>query len=137
MQVILGAIGKEKLHYEVPEAGRLDIEMTKFLEWFNRTTAMSPVLKAAIAHLWFVTVHPFDDGNGRIARAIADMQLARADASRQCFYSMLSQIQRERNVCYDILEKTQKGNLDITRWLLWFIECLDQSMSLSEEIYKE
>ena len=133
MQVVSGAIGNEKVHYEAPEAERLDIEMTKFLEWFNKITTMDPVLKAAIAHLWFVTIHPFDDGNGRIARAIADMQLARADASRQRFYSMSAQIQRERNVYYDILEKTQKGNLDITKWLLWFIECLDRAISLSEE----
>lgn len=133
MQVVSGAIGKEKVHYEAPEAGKLNVEMNKFIEWFNKTTTMDPVLKAAIAHLWFVTIHPFDDGNGRIARAIADMQLARADGSRQRFYSMSAQIQRERNVYYDILEKTQKGNLDITPWLLWFIECLDRAISLSEE----
>jgi Fic family protein len=94
---------------------------------------MDTVLKAAIAHLWFVTIHPFDDGNGRIARAIADMQLARADGSRQRFYSMSAQIQRERNVYYEILEKTQKGDLDITKWLVWFVECLDRAISLSEE----
>ena len=133
MQVVSGAIGRERVHYEAPEAGRLNVEMNTFLEWFNKTTAMDPVLKAAIAHLWFVTIHPFDDGNGRIARAIADMQLARADASGQRFYSMSAQIQRERNVYYDILEETQKGNLDITKWLLWFIECLDRAISLSEE----
>jgi Fic family protein len=133
MQVVSGAIGREKIHYEAPEAGRLNVEMNKFLEWFNKTTTTDPVLKAAMAHLWFVTIHPFDDGNGRIARAIADMQLARADASRQRFYSMSAQIQRERNVYYDILEKTQKGDLDITKWFLWFIECLDRAISLSEE----
>lgn len=133
MQVVSGAIGREKVHYEAPEAGRLNVEMDKFLEWFNKTTNMDPVLKAAIAHLWFVTIHPFDDGNGRIARAIADMQLARADGSRQRFYSMSAQIQRDRNGYYDVLEKTQKGNLDITKWLLWFIECLDRAISLSEE----
>ena len=133
MQVVSGAIGREKVHYEAPEAGKLGVEMKTFLEWFNKTTTMDPVLKVAIAHLWFVTIHPFDDGNGRIARTIADMQLARADASRQRFYSMSAQIQRERNVYYDILEKTQKGNLDITKWLLWFIECLDRAISLSEE----
>ena len=133
MQVVSGAIGRERIHYEAPDAGRLNIEMNKFLDWFNTTTAMDPVLKAAIAHLWFVTIHPFDDGNGRIARAIADMQLARADGSRQRFYSMSAQIQRERNVYYDILEKTQKGDLDITKWLSWFIECLDRAISLSEE----
>lgn len=133
MQVVSGAIGREKVHYEAPEAGRLNVEMNTFLEWFNKTTAMDAVLKAAIAHLWFVTIHPFDDGNGRIARAIADMQLARADASRQRFYSMSAQIQRERNLYYDILEETQKGKLDITKWLLWFVECLDRAISLSEE----
>ena len=133
MQVVSGSIGKEKVHYEAPQAGRLNAEMNKFIEWFNKSTTMDPVLKAAIAHLWFVTIHPFDDGNGRIARAIGDMQLARADGSRQRFYSMSAQIQRERNVYYDILEKTQKGNLDITKWLLWFIECLDRAISLSEE----
>ena len=133
MQVVSGAIGREKVHYEAPAAGKLNAEMNKFLEWFNKTTTTDPVLKAAIAHLWFVTIHPFDDGNGRIARAIADMQLARADASRQRFYSMSAQIQRERNIYYDILEKTQQGNLDITEWLLWFINCLDRAISLSEE----
>lgn len=133
MQVVSGAMGKERVHYEAPEATRLGIEMNKFLEWFNETTTMDPVLKAAIAHLWFVTIHPFVDGNGRIARAIADMQLARADGSRQRFYSMSAQIQRERNVYYEILEKTQKGNLDITKWLLWFLDCLDRAITLSEE----
>ena len=133
MQIVSGAMGKERVHYEAPEATRLGIEMNKFLEWFNETTTMDPVLKAAIAHLWFVTIHPFDDGNGRIARAIADMQSVRADGSRQRFYSMSAQIQRERNVYYEILENTQKGNLDITKWLLWFLDCLDRAITLSEE----
>ncbi|AYB31503.1 Fic family protein [Chryseolinea soli] len=133
MQVVSGAMGKERVHYEAPEATRLDVEMKTFLQWFNQSTPLDPVLKAAIAHLWFVTLHPFDDGNGRIARAIADMQLARADGSRQRFYSMSAQIQRERNVYYDVLEKTQKGNLDITAWLLWFFDCLDRAIALSEE----
>jgi Fic family protein len=133
MQIVSGAIGKERVHYEAPAATKLGAEMNKFLQWFNQTTTMDPVLKAAIAHLWFVTIHPFSDGNGRIARAIADMQLARADGSRQRFYSMSAQIQRERNVYYEILEKTQKGTLDITNWLLWFLECLDRAISLSEE----
>lgn len=133
MQVVSGSIGREKVHYEAPEAGRLNVEMNRFIEWFNTSSPMDPVLKAAIAHLWFVTIHPFDDGNGRIARAIGDMQLARADGSRQRFYSMSAQIQRERNIYYDILEKTQKGNLNITNWLLWFIECLDRAILLSEE----
>jgi Fic family protein len=133
MQVVSGAMGKERVHYEALEAARLDVEMNTFLRWFNQTTPLDPVLKAAIAHLWFVTLHPFDDGNGRIARAIADMQLARADGSRQRFYSMSAQIQRERNVYYEVLEKTQKGNLDITTWLLWFFDCLDRAIALSEE----
>ena len=133
MQVVSGAIGREQIHYEAPEAGRLDVEMNTFLEWFNKGISIDPVLKAAIAHLWFVTIHPFDDGNGRIARAIADLQLARADGSQQRFYSMSAQIQRERNAYYDILEKTQKGDLDITNWLLWFLDCLDRAISLSEE----
>jgi len=133
MQVVSGAMGREKIHYEAPAAERTDGEIKKFLAWFNETASVDAVLKAAIAHLWFVTIHPFDDGNGRMARAIADMQLARADANRQRFYSMSAQIQRERTVYYDILEKTQKGNLDITQWLLWFIECLNRAISLSEE----
>ncbi len=133
MQVVSGTIGKEHVHYEAPEASRLDGEMQKFLEWFNRPATTDLVLKAAIAHLWFVTIHPFDDGNGRIARAISDMQLARADGSRQRFYSMSAQIQKERNAYYEILEKTQKETLDITKWLLWFIACLDKAISLSEE----
>jgi Fic family protein len=133
MQVVSGAMGKERIHFEAPEAYRLNVEMNKFLEWFNMTTNMDPVIKAAIGHLWFVTIHPFDDGNGRIARAIADMQLARADTSPQRFYSMSAQIQRERKVYYDVLEKTQKGGLDITNWLYWFLECLDRAISLSED----
>jgi len=133
MQVVSGAMGKERIHFEAPGALRLREEMKKFLKWFNQSNALDPVLKAAIAHVWFVTIHPFDDGNGRIARAIADMQLARADGSRQRFYSMSTQIQKERNDYYEILEKTQKGNLDITQWLLWFIQCLDRAISVSEE----
>ena len=133
MQVVSGPIGKERIHFEAPEATRVPGEMTRFLQWFNETDSIDAVLKAAIAHLWFVTIHPFDDGNGRIARAIADMQLSRADKSRQRFYSMSAQIQRERNAYYEILEKTQKGNLDITTWIRWFLDCLDRSISSSEE----
>lgn len=133
MQVVSGAMGKERVHFEAPEASRLQSAMQKFLDWFNNSAPIDPVLKAAIAHLWFVTIHPFEDGNGRIVRAIADMQLARADGSRQRFYSMSAQIQKERNAYYDVLEKTQKGTLDITKWLLWFIECLDRAISVSEE----
>lgn len=134
MQVVSGAVGKEHVHYEAPEASLLDREMQKFFQWYNdQSASLDPVLKAAIAHLWFVTIHPFGDGNGRIARAIADMQLARADGSKQRFYSMSAQIRKERNAYYDILETTQKGNLDITQWFLWFIECLDRAITLSEE----
>jgi Fic family protein len=133
MQVVSGSMGKERVHFEAPEASRLKNEMKKFVVWINQETTIDQVLKAAIAHLWFVTIHPFDDGNGRIARAIADMQLARADGSKQRFYSMSAQIQRERNVYYKILEKIQKGNLDITKWLEWFFECLDRAITLSEE----
>lgn len=133
MQVVSGPPGREKVHFEAPAAERIEKEMKTFLDWFNDATDMDPVLKAGIAHLWFVTIHPFEDGNGRIARAIADMQLARADGSRQRFYSMSAQIQRERNVYYDMLEKTQKGPLDVEKWLLWFLACLDRAISLSEE----
>jgi len=133
MQVVSGPMGKETIHYEAPAAELLPDEMNKFLQWFNETTKTDPVLKAAIAHLWFVTIHPFDDGNGRIARAVADMQLARADGTAQRFYSMSAQIRKERNAYYTILEKTQRGNLDITEWLEWFFECLSHSLNGSEE----
>ncbi|MEI9920387.1 MAG: Fic family protein [Bacteroidota bacterium] len=133
MHVVSGPIGKERIHYEAPRALLIKGEMSKFIDWFNRNKKIDPVLKAAIAHLWFVTIHPFHDGNGRIARAIADMQLARADESRQRFYSMSAQIQRDRNSYYAILERTQKGDLDITEWLLWFFECLDRAISISNE----
>lgn len=134
MQVVSGPMGKEKVHYEAPEADRLEKEMDAFLAWFNSPKETDPVMAAAIAHLWFVTIHPFDDGNGRIARAIADMQLAKADGSAQRFYSMSAQIRKERNAYYDILEKTQKGDLDITAWLHWFLDCLDRSLSATHEI---
>lgn len=124
MQVVSGAMGKEKVHFEAPEAKVLNREMMAFIKWFNAKDALDPVIKAGIAHLWFVTLHPFDDGNGRVARAIADMQLARADGSTQRFYSMSARIRTERSKYYLMLEKTQKGNLDITSWLKWFLECL-------------
>jgi Fic family protein len=133
MQVVSGAIGKEKVHYQAPDSAFLDKEMSQFLNWFNADKSIDPVLKAAIAHLWFVTIHPFDDGNGRIARAIADMQLARADGSKQRFYSMSAQIKAERNAYYDILEKTQKSSLDITKWLEWFLKCLGSALSATDE----
>ncbi|MBC7391491.1 MAG: Fic family protein, partial [Opitutaceae bacterium] len=124
MQVVSGAMGKEKVHFETPAAPALENEMVKFLTWFNSEDHLDPVLKAGISHFWFVTIHPFDDGNGRIARAIADMQLSRADDSTQRFYSMSAQRKVERKQYYDILEKTQKGDLDIIDWLVWFINCL-------------
>lgn len=132
MQVVSGPLGREHVHFEAPEAKRLNTEMKIFIEWFNKTT-MDPVLMAAIAHLWFVTIHPFDDGNGRIARAVADMQLARADLSVRRFYSMSAQVRRERKAYYDILERTQKGDLDITAWLEWFLTCLDRALAATVE----
>lgn len=134
MQVVSGPIGKEKVHYEAPDADRLTIEMKHFINWFNENaTTMDIVIRAAIAHLWFVTIHPFDDGNGRIARAIADMQLARADETPQRFYSMSAQIRKERKEYYDILETTQKSSLDITGWLFWFLHCLDRAIAATDE----
>lgn len=137
MQVVSGGMGREKVHYEAPEANRLEKEMTLFLKWFNAKNNADPVLKAAIAHLWFITIHPFDDGNGRIARAIADMQLARADKDHQRFYSMSAQIRLVRNKYYDILEKIQKGKLDITEWLQWFLHCLNKALDETEATLKK
>ncbi|RLP21860.1 Fic family protein [Mesorhizobium sp. YM1C-6-2] len=134
MQVVSGPIGREKVHYEAPAAARLDGEMAGFVEWFNGTASLDPVLKAAVAHLWFVTIHPFEDGNGRIARAIADMMLARSEGSPQRFYSMSAQIRLERKDYYAVLERTQKGDLDITVWLQWFLGCLDRAFDGAEEI---
>lgn len=134
MQVVSGPEGRERVHYEAPAAARLLREMKVFLDWFNAESTVDPVLKAALAHLWFVTIHPFDDGNGRIARAIADMQLARSENSTQRFYSMSAQIRRERKAYYDILEKTQKGNLDITRWASWFLARLNRAFDDAESI---
>jgi Fic family protein len=128
MQVVSGPVGKEKVHFQAPDSDVLVLEMNKFLDWFNSEKRLDPVIKAAIAHLWFVTIHPFDDGNGRIARAITDMQLSRADKSAQRFYSMSSQIRAKRKEYYDVLEKTQKGSLDITAWLDWFLNCLDRAL---------
>ncbi|WP_211240560.1 Fic family protein [Adhaeribacter aquaticus] len=132
MQVVSGAMGRERVHYQAPDSELLETEMQSFLHWFNTEKDLDPVLKAGIAHLWFVTIHPFDDGNGRIARAITDLQLARADESAQRFYSMSAQIRLDRNAYYDILEKTQKGTLDITEWLEWFLQCLDRSLSATD-----
>nr|WP_256444914.1 Fic family protein [Xanthobacter sp. YC-JY1] len=127
MQVVSGPIGREHVHFEAPRAERLPAEMQAFLAWFNAPCSIDPVLFAAVAHLWFVTIHPFEDGNGRIARAIADMALARSEGSPQRFYSMSAQIRIERKTYYETLERTQKGALDITAWLSWFLECLDRA----------
>ena len=134
MKVVSGPLGRERVHYEAPAAGLLDEQMTAFLDWFNDADGIDPVLKAALAHLWFVTIHPFDDGNGRIARAIADLQLARSEGSPQRFYSMSAQIRHERGAYYDILEATQKGDLDITDWLSWFLSCLGRAIDGAETI---
>jgi Fic family protein len=134
MQVVSGATGRERVHYEAPKATLLSAEMNAFIDWFNGTQDIDPVLKAAIAHLWFVTIHPFEDGNGRIARAIADMALARSENSPQRFYSMSSQIRQERNAYYEILEATQKGDLEITDWLTWFLDCLDRAFDRADVI---
>ena len=133
MQVVSGPIGREHVHYEAPKADCLDGEMHAFLAWFENGAGIDPVLKAALAHLWFVTIHPFDDGNGRIARAIADMALARSENSPQRFYSMSAQIRQERNAYYDILEHTQKGSMDITPWMEWFLGCLGRAIDGAQE----
>ena len=132
MQVVSGAMGKEKVHYEAVEAENVKPEMDKFINWVNENSQIDLVLKSAIAHLWFVTIHPFDDGNGRIARAISDMLLARSDGSPQRFYSMSNQILKERKKYYDALQKTQWGDSDITFWLNWFLNCLKNSLINTE-----
>ena len=128
MQVVSGAIGKEHVHFEAPKADRLDGEMRRFLHWFETDSGIDPVLRAGMAHFWFVTIHPFDDGNGRIARAIADLALARSENSPQRFYSVSAQIRQERNAYYDMLEKSQQGTLDITPWMDWFLGCLGRAI---------
>jgi Fic family protein len=132
MQVVSGPIGKERVHFQAPAAGRLPAEMSLFLQWFNEVSPLDPVLKVALAHLWFVTIHPFDDGNGRIARAIADLGLARSEQSPKRFYSMSAQIRLERKAYYDILELTQKATLEVTPWMQWFIGCLDRAFHGAE-----
>lgn len=133
MRVVSGALGREKVHFEAPEAGRVEAEMAHFLRWFNGAQTVDPVLRAGIAHFWFVTIHPFEDGNGRIARAIADMALARADGTSERFYSMSSQIEVERKDYYDQLETAQRGDVDITGWLEWFLGCLDRAIEGAEK----
>jgi len=132
MQVVSGPFGREKVHYQAPAAPRVDAEMRAFIEWYNGDSGIDLVLKAGVAHLWFVTIHPFEDGNGRIARALADQMLARSEQSPQRFYSMSSQIRQQRNVYYDILERTQKGDLDVTHWLDWFLSCLNRAFDGAE-----
>lgn len=134
MQVVSGPIGKEKVHFQAPPAKKVAGEMRAFLTWFNRKDSMDPVLKAALAHLWFVTIHPFDDGNGRIARALTDMLLARSENSPQRFYSMSAQIRQERKSYYKALEIIQSADLDVTEWLEWFLDCLDQAIEGAETI---
>jgi Fic family protein len=124
MQVVSGPVGREKVHNEAPPAERLAEEMTKFLTWFQEPGDIDPLLMAGLAHLWFVTIHPFDDGNGRIARAIVDMMLSRSESSRRRFYSMSAQIRRERREYYATLESTQKGDVDVSHWQRWFLGCL-------------
>jgi Fic family protein len=132
MQVVSGPVGRERVHYEAQAADRLDAEMAGFLAWFEAPTDVDPVIKAGLAHLWFVTIHPFDDGNGRIARAIADMALARSEGSPQRFYSMSAQTRIERKAYYDMLEATQKGGMDVTLWLAWFLACLGRAFEGAE-----
>jgi Fic family protein len=132
MRVVSGPIGRERVHYEAPPAGRVPADMKVFLEWFNAPSDQDLVLKAALAHFWFVTVHPFEDGNSRIARAITDLVLARSESSSQRFYSMSSQIRLERNTYYEILERSQKGPLDITLWLEWFLDCIGRALAGSD-----
>ena len=137
MQVVSGPVGRERVHFEAPAAERLAREMRVFLRWFNKGTGPAvadDVLKAGLAHFWFVTIHPFDDGNGRIARAMADLVLARSEKSVQRFYSMSAQIRRERNDYYDILERAQKGTMDVTAWMEWFLGCLGRAIDGSETL---
>jgi len=133
MQVVSGPMGREKVHYDAPEAGRLEPEMNQFMLWFNSETDLEPVIKSAISHLWFVSIHPFDDGNGRIARAIADLQLARADRTRQRFYSMSAEILNSKKEYYAILESTQKGSMDINQWIIWFFQRLFDALEASDK----
>jgi Fic family protein len=134
MQVVSGAVGHERVHYQALRASRVPREMTAFLNWFEADQPIDPVIKVGLAHLRFVTIHPFEDGNGRIARAIADMALARSEESSQRFYSMSAQIRLERNAYYEMLEATQKGDLDVTEWLEWFLGCLDRAFDRANAI---
>ena len=134
LQVVSGPAGKERVHLQAPDADLIDTEMTRFLKWFNENDRIDLVIKAAVAHLWFVTIHPFQEGNGRITRALTDMLLAKSDKSTQRFYSMSAQIRIERKQYYEILEKTQKGDLDITEWVKWFLSCLKNALKATDTI---
>jgi len=141
MKVVSGPMGMERVHFEAPPAKLIEFEVNRFLVWFNMDAKNSnkheiiePVIKSGLAHLWFVTIHPFDDGNGRIARAIADMQLSKAERIHQRFYSMSAQIERQKSEYYDILEQSQKGSLDVTEWLEWYLACMSNAIESSEEI---
>ena len=141
MRVVSGPPGRERVHFEAPDAARVDAEMARFLQWFNGAGDLDPVLQSAVAHLWFVTIHPFDDGNGRIARAIADQLLARSDRTPERFYSLSSGIEAERNAYYVQLESAQRGSLDITAWIAWTLGCLDRVLdgadaTLATVLYK-
>ncbi|MCC9018018.1 Fic family protein [Flavobacterium lipolyticum] len=134
MQVVSGGMGREIVHYEAPKAEQLASEMKQFIDWYNDDENLESLLKAAVAHLWFITIHPFNDGNGRIARAITDMQLSKSDGVNRRFYSMSTEINNQKKSYYAILERTQKGDLDITEWILWFLECLKNSILNSSTI---
>jgi Fic family protein len=133
MQVVSGPIGRQRVHFEAPPAERLEAEASRFLDWINGDANQPPLIKAGLGHLWFVTLHPFDDGNGRIARAIGDLLLARADGSPQRFYSLSAQIQRERKAYYDILERTQRRSLEVTDWLAWFLDALHRAVGEAQQ----
>ncbi|MBR3896514.1 MAG: Fic family protein [Bacteroidaceae bacterium] len=133
MQVVSGPMGREKVHYQAPSPERVPQEMERFIHWINSDSGIDDVIKAAIAHLWFVTIHPFDDGNGRIARALTDMLLARSEHTSKRFYSMSAKIKLQRNIYYDTLEHTQRGDGDITDWILWFLQCFDQALDGTNE----
>jgi Fic family protein len=132
MQVISGRIGRERVHFEAQPTQRLPAEMSRFLDWLNGPPSEPALIRAGLGHLWFVTLHPFDDGNGRIAHVIGDLLLARADGSPQRFYSLSAQIQRERQAYYEMLERTQKGTMDVTEWLLWFLAALKRALEQAQ-----
>ena len=137
MQVVSGAIGRERVHFEAPPAERIPQEMERFLLWLEQDQGIDSVMKAGIAHFWFVTIHPFEDGNGRVGRAIADLLLARSDGMAERFYSLSSQIESERKEYYEKLEASQRGGLDITLWLGWFLECFERALMGAEGLLEQ